>query len=197
VSGSPFDSDSARIIQLYYIYNSSIMGGGIVKKFKNLSTTKKAVLLLVVGTMVVTIVVVGILFALGVLPMRNPEPEMMQSSNVSFIEGSMASDEPDIPANDIVHGYFRDGGCMANLHSHKIPASSIENCRAIARNIKGVIAVGFRNGNHPDESNKNTCLFYKCISPKKFYDRNDPVNANDTVHTMSCVNDAEVFEKCI
>ena len=172
------------------------MGIGIVKKFKNMSTTKKSVILLVVGIMVVTIVVVGILFALGVIPKRNPDPAMVYLP-LSDVSTSDEPDEPDIPANDIVSGYFRDGGCMANLHSHKIPASSIENCRAIARNINGVIAVGFRNGNHSDESNKNTCLFYKCISPKEFYDRNDPVNANDTVHTMSCVNDAEVFEECV
>ncbi|AEO98188.1 hypothetical protein EPVG_00323 [Emiliania huxleyi virus 201] len=170
------------------------MGSGIVKKFKNMSTSKKAVILLVVGIMVVTIVVVGILFALGVIPKREPEMVYLPPSDVST---SDEPDIPDIPANDIVPGYFRDGGCMANLHSHKIPASSIENCRAIARNINGVIAVGFRNGNHSDESNKNTCFFYKCISPKEFYDRNDPVNANDTVHTMSCVNDAEVFEECV
>ena len=76
------------------------MGSGIMTKFKKLSTTKKVVILLVVGIMVVTIVVAGILFALGVLPIRNPEPEMvyLQSSN----EGSVTSDEPDIPANDIV-----------------------------------------------------------------------------------------------
>ena len=172
------------------------MGSGIAKKFKSMSNIKKYVILLVVGIMVVTIVVVGILFAFGVIPKRDPDPAMVY---LPLSDGSTSDepDIPDIPANDIVPGYFRDGGCMANLHSHKIPASSIENCRAIARNINGVIAVGFRNGNHSDESNKNTCLFYKCISPKEFYDRNDPVNANDTVHTMSCVNDAEVFEECV
>ena len=157
----------------------------VINKFKQLSKPKKFLVLLIIA-----IIVVGILISVDVIPKEYIFP--------ATIDTTTTVPQPEIPeiSNEIVKGYFRGGGgCVADVESQQVPAESIEACREIGRNLDGVIAVGFRNDNHTTDSLKNTCFFYKCIASD--YDKNDPMHTDDIYHTMSCVNDAEVFEDCV
>ena len=158
---------------------------GVVAKFKELSTPKKILTLLITA-----IVVVGILVVVGVIPKESIFPAAVGGAD-EF--GPVVPSVP-VSTNEIVKGYFRGGKCVADVESHTVPAPSLEGCRELGRTMDGIVAVGFRNNNHTTESLKNTCFFYTCISPD--YDKNDPVNAADIYHTMSCVNDAANFEDC-
>ena len=147
--------------------------GVIYDKFNNLSKVKKIILVLVVAVVVISV---------GVIISQYTSPVVSE------------------PTNDVVHGYFRKSGCglfsgpgFDKYGGNDMKASSLEECRRIGKEVGATVA-GFRDENHTQEKYKNTCYFYKCI-PSDF-DRNDPMYADDLVHSMSCVNDATTFENC-
>ena len=153
-------------------------------------TAKKLLALLIAA-----IVVVGILAATGVIP-----------KDMIFPAAAGGVDEfgPVIPdtvsTNEIVNGWFHgthdchvkvDGSMAIN----RTPASSLEECVEIGKGIDGAIVAGFRNGDHPGDEYKNTCYFHTCMPPG--YDKNDTIQKEDLIHTMTCINYAENFEDCI
>ena len=162
----------------------------IVAKFKELSAPKKLLALVITA-----IVVVGILVVVGVIPKESIFPAATGGAD------EFGPDVPSIPisTNEVVNGWFRPPhDCYVTVEGNpsldRTPASSLEECVEIGKGIDGVIVAGFRNSGHGMDEYKNTCYFHKCI-PSNF-NKNDKIQREEPVHTMTCINNAEKFEDC-
>tara|TARA_B100000767_G_scaffold268936_1_gene290009 strand:- start:2421 stop:2948 length:528 start_codon:yes stop_codon:yes gene_type:complete len=166
---------------------------GLVAKFKELSHPKKILALLIIA-----IIVVGILVAAGVIPKETifPSAVGVDEFGVPSTPSVPGTPKP-TPTNEVVNGWFRGThDCYIKsddgVDVTQIEAYSIEECVEIGKGITGALVAGYRNDTHP--SLKNTCFFYKCMGPD--YNKNDTMHTTDTIHTMTCINDAENFEDC-
>ena len=163
----------------------------VVAKFKQLNTPKKFLVLLITA-----IVVVGILVVVGVITKESIFPATAGGAD------EFDTVIPEIPesTNEVVNGWFRPThDCYvieseSNPSIDQTPASSLEECVEIGKGIDGAIVAGFRNSGHGMDEYKNTCYFHKCI-PSNF-NKNDKMQREEPVHTMTCINKAEKFEDC-